>query len=387
MTGRTGPPPRGAGEDAGDPYDRAPCGLLTITRAGDVRGANRTFLDWLGLERSEEAPRFPQLLRVGDRIFWETHLAPLLAMQGEVREIAVELTTPSGPLPALLNARLRPGAEPALVDIAVFAARDRRSYENELLRVRREAEAAEARARRLAQTLQHSLIPPSLPDVPNFELGAAYRPVGEGAEVGGDFYDIFQVAPGDWMVAVGDVCGKGPEAAALTALARYTIRGAAMETSSVAEVLNAVNTTLLLDRSDRTYTAILCRFLQGVDGPLVTVCSAGHPLARHITPTGRVATVGRPGTLLGAFRDADQREERLDLEAGGTLVFLTDGLTDARRDGEFFGEKRLQDVLASSARLAAAELATTVADAAVAYQDGNARDDVAVVVVRRSAAG
>lgn len=383
MTGRSDSPAHPPAAEA-DLYDLAPCGLVTMNRSGEIVRANQTFLQWIGRDGGRPPVRLLDLMRAGDRIFWQTHLAPLLDLQGEVREIAVEFSVADRPLPALINARIRDPADPqALIDVAVFAARDRRTYEEELLLARQRAERSEEQARVLATTLQRSLIPPSLPSIPNLDLGAAYRPAGEGAEVGGDFYDIFQVSADDWLIAVGDVCGKGPEAAALTALARYTIRGASMKTDDLAEALNAVNTTLLRDRSDRTCTAVVGRVSPSGDGHRVSVCSAGHPLPRLVSPSGNVAPVGRPGTLLGVYEHAGQEEEVVEVEEGASLVFFTDGVTEARRGREFFGEERLREVLMSGSGFAADEIAQMVADAAVEFQGGTPRDDVAVFVMRR----
>lgn len=370
-------------------YDRAPCGLITMTRSGEIVRANQTFRRWIGMDGTQPSVRFFDVLGVGDRIFWQTHVGPLLDLQGEVHEIAVELSSVDGsPLPSLINARILEPSQPgALIDVAIFPAKDRRSYEQELLWARQRAELSEEQARVLATTLQRSLLPPSLPTVPGLDLGAAYRPAGEGAEVGGDFYDIFQLTTDEWLIAVGDVCGKGPEAAALTALARYTIRGAAMETDDLAEVFNAVNTTLLHDRSDRTCTAVVGRVSPTSAGHEVRVCTAGHPLPRLVAATGDVVRVGSSGMLLGAYERAEQEEDRVHLEEGDALVFFTDGVTEARRGHDFFGEERLHTLLESAAKLPASGIARVVADAAVAFQDGNPRDDVAVFVVRQLPVG
>jgi phosphoserine phosphatase RsbU/P len=195
-------------------YDEAPCGYLSTTPDGTVVRVNRTFLTWTGLTREElvGVRRFADLLSVGGRIYHETHLAPMLRLQGAVREMALEVVRADGELlPVLLNAVLERGAdgEPVVVRVAVFDATERRLYEQELLRARRSAEEAESRALSLARTLQQTLIPPHPPDIPGLELAAAYRPAGDGAEVGGDFYDVFQRADGDWIVVLGDVSGKG----------------------------------------------------------------------------------------------------------------------------------------------------------------------------------
>ena len=228
MTGAGGADPAdvppGAPERPEELYEDAPCGLLSLRPDGDVVTVNRTFLRWTGHDPATVVGRsLRELLAIGDRIFYETHYAPLLRMQDEVRELAVTLVCPRGRLPVLLNSVLDRDADgvPRSIRIAVFLAGDRRSYEGELLAARRRAEASEARARLMALTLQTSLLPPELPRVPGLDLGAVYRPAGRGDEVGGDFYDVFSTGPDDWAVAVGDVVGKGVTAATLTSLVRH----------------------------------------------------------------------------------------------------------------------------------------------------------------------
>ncbi len=366
-----------------DLYERAPCGLVTVSRRGNVIAANAAFRDMVGETLVDNADSFLDLLRAGDRIFWETHVNPLLDMEGQVREIAIELKTEAGQLPVLMNARNQAPADPSgHVDLVLFPAADRRSYERELLAARRRAEISESHARLLAETLQRSLIPPSIPDIPGLEVGATYRPAGTGAEVGGDFYDFFRISPTEWMVALGDVCGKGAGAATVTALVRYAIRGAAMETRDLEEVFRAVNATLLLDQSNEMCTAAVGRMSPAADGHHIALTLAGHPLPLHVDATGRVGVVGKPGTLLGALGDVRHEVAQIHLATGESLVFFTDGVTEARRGAQFFGEQRLRELLARNAEEPPSAIAEAVGDAVEEYQDGALRDDVAVVVVR-----
>lgn len=364
-------------------YHQAPCGLATIRHDGEIVEANASFREMVGDDTLAADPIFHDLLRIGDRIYWETHLGPLLEMQGFVREIAVEITTDDGRLPVLLNARTEhPGDPDSTIDLAIFPAQDRRSYEAELLAARKRAEESEARARLLAATLQQSLLPPSVPDVSGTELGAAYRPASDDVDVGGDFYDFFRVGPADWLIAVGDVVGKGARAAAATALVRYVIRGAAMETTNLAEVLGDVNAALLLERGNEMCTVLLARISDTGGGQHVTLTLAGHPVPRVVTADGDVSTVGSHGDLLGAFEDVSFRIEEVALGGGDTLVCFTDGVPEARQGAEFFGDRRLDELLARHRELPAGDLAATLADSAVAFQADKARDDVAVVVIR-----
>lgn len=373
--------------DSGDHdphYEDAPVGLVTLDRRGNILRSNRTFLTWTGLEQADDVPNFFSLLRTGDRIYWETHVGPLLDMQGEVREIALELRLDGAPFPMLMNAKVSHVGDPeASVDLAVFSASQRRLYEQELLEASQRAEASESLARKLAQTLQQSLLPALLPHIDGYELGAAYRPAGAGDEVGGDFYDVFQIAARSWMVVLGDVRGKGAGAASLTGLVRYAVRGAAMQVKAPSEILRAVNAVLLLDASGETCTAVLLHIEVGEE-PTVTLALAGHPRPRLLGPAGEVTAIGRYGTLLGAIEEVDIHDEVVDLRPGETIVLFTDGVTEARRDTDFYGEDRLDDLLQSLAGRTPGDLVRDLSTAVIEFQQGTARDDVAVFALHRT---
>jgi sigma-B regulation protein RsbU (phosphoserine phosphatase) len=348
---------------------------------------NQTFLEWTGY-RAEDlvgTRTFAQLLTPGGRIFYETHYAPLLRMQGSVREIAVDLVCPEGQtLPVLLNSVLKCNAEgvPVLSRTTIFDATERRSYERELLRAKHAAEESEARAALLAETLQRSLIPPAPPVIPGLEVAAAYRPAGLGDQVGGDFYDIFETGRNDWAVVLGDVCGKGPEAASVTALARYTVRAASMRSRRPGRILAHLNEALLLQHAERFCTVVYAR-LQKVQGQWrVTVGSGGHPLPIRVTPDGTVAPFGRPGDLIGVHETLLIHESRTELRPGETLVFFSDGATEGRCGDEFYGEDRLLRWLQACAGASAAELVDAVVSDVVDFQKGHPRDDLAVVAVQ-----
>ena len=195
-------------------YERAPCGYLSTDADGRIVKANQTFLTLCGYEHDELVGRpMRDLLTPGGQIFELTHLQPMLRMQGEAREIALDFVRGDGELlPVLLNAMLdtTEGQVP-MVRIAVFDATERRRYERELMSAKDRAEESERRARTLALTLQETLIPAGLPQIPGLAVAAAYRPSGDGTEVGGDFYDLFPVGDDSWALLVGDVCGKGAE--------------------------------------------------------------------------------------------------------------------------------------------------------------------------------
>jgi len=367
-------------------YEDAPCGLLSLRPDGTVVTANRTFLRWTGYDLGTLIGRpLRDLLAAGDRIFHETHYAPLLQMQDEVRELAVTLVCPRGRLPVFLNSVLdrAPGGAPRGVRIAVFLAVDRRSYEAELVVARRRAEESEARARELARTLQNSLLPPALPHVEGLDLGAVYRPAGQGDEVGGDFYDVFSTATGDWAVVIGDVVGKGAAAATLTSLVRYTVRAVAMHARRPRAVLMAVNDALLQQRAERVCTVAYVRIQLGPgDTARATICLGGHPRPLAVRRRGEPLPVGRFGSVLGAIPCPRLEETAVTLEPGDGLLLYTDGVVEGRHNGRFFGEQRLADLAGALRDRSATAVAEEVAAAAVDHQGGVPADDIAVVVVR-----
>jgi sigma-B regulation protein RsbU (phosphoserine phosphatase) len=371
-----------------DLYEDAACGLLSMRPDGTLVRVNRTFLAWTGHRADDlvDRARFRDLLAVGDRIYYETHYAPLLQMQDEVREIAVTLVCPRGRLPVLVNSVLVRGADggPRIIRIAVFLATDRRKYEVELLDSRRRAEESEARVRLLARTLQTSLMPPELPRIPGLELAAVYRPAGRGDEVGGDFYDAFQTGPGDWSVVVGDVAGKGAGAAVVTSLVRHTVRTVAMRVRRPRGVLSALNDALLRQGTDGRFCSLAyARVRLGVrDVARVTVCLGGHPQPLVLTDDAPPAALGRFGTLLGAVSAPDLHDSTAELRRGDALVLYTDGVIEARRDGELYGEDRLAALAAELHGRDASALATAIAAAAVDHQRGLPSDDIAVVALR-----
>lgn len=367
-------------------YERAPCGYLSTTPDGTIVKVNETFLTWTGYGSGELVGRrtFAQLLTAGGRIYHETHYAPMLRMSDGAREIALDIVkADGGRLPVLVNAVLERDAagEPAVVRVALFDASDRREYERELLRAKERAEESEARARALAMTLQQTLIPPVPPAVPGLDVAAAYRPAGDGEEVGGDFYDIFQIADDDWVVVLGDVCGKGAEAAVVTALVRYTVRAVCVQHDGAADVLGVLNDVLMRHHTDRFCTVALLRLRRDDDGWTVTLASAGHPLPLLLSPDRPPLEVGRTGALVGVFAAARTHETQLRLDPGSALLLYTDGVTEGRGSAGFYGAERLLDCLSGRPDGAAAVTEAVLQDV-VEFQGGNPRDDIALVVVR-----
>jgi sigma-B regulation protein RsbU (phosphoserine phosphatase) len=366
-------------------YERAPCGYLTTTPDGTVVKTNATFSALTGYEREELVGRrtFAELLSPGGRIYHETHFAPTLRMHGAVAEVAFDLVRADGErVPVLVNAVLEVGDDgsPRLIRVAVFDATQRRAYERELMAAKQRAERSEANAQALARTLQSTLIPPSPPNLPGLDVSAAYRPAGDGEEVGGDFYDIYQIRSGDWVVALGDVCGKGVEAAVVTALVRYTLRALSVQEDVPSDILAALNEVLLRQGTDRFCTVVLVRLRLEADGWVATLSAGGHPLPLHVSGAGGVRPVGEAGSLVGVLPEIDVHDTRVRLVPGDVLVMYTDGVTEGRRGSEWYGEARLVDAVREH-RGDALPAESILADV-LAFQEGTARDDIAVVAVR-----
>jgi sigma-B regulation protein RsbU (phosphoserine phosphatase) len=377
-----------AEDDPAELYDNAPCGYLSTLPDGTIIKANATFLAWTGYDRGALVGkrRFQDLLAPGDRIFYQTHAAPMLLMQGMLREIAIQVVGASGSrLPMIMNAQLKRSADgrPQVIRTVAFDAAERLSYERELMAARRRAEESEARVRVMAETLQRSFLPPDVVTVPGLDVGGAYRPAGDGTEVGGDFYDVFRTGRQTWGIVLGDVCGKGASAAVVTALARYTVRAEALHVSSPAAVLTGLHQALL-NYYPQTFITVLYLLLDQVtEGSRLTMATGGHPLPLCRRADGSIETLGRPGSFLGMEETVSVSESTATLNPGDMVVLYTDGVTEAHEGDSFFGETGIAEVLAASAGLTAQVVADAVVAAALAFQHGPARDDIAVVVVRQ----
>jgi phosphoserine phosphatase RsbU/P len=376
-----------AEDDPAELYDNAPCGYLSALPDGTIIKANATFLTWTGYGRDKLVGqrRFQDLLTVGDRIFYETHAAPMLFMQGMLREIAVEVIGASGlRLPMLVNALLKrdDDGQPQVIRAVMFDASERLAYERELVAARRRAEESEARARVLAETLQRSFLPPDIVAVPGLDVGGAYRPAGDGSEVGGDFYDVFRTSQETWGIVLGDVCGKGASAAVVTALARYTVRAEALHVSAPAAVLVGLHKALVSGYPD-TFLTVLFMLLDEVpEGHRLRVATGGHPLPLCRRADGSTQTLGYPGSFLGMAETAQISEFVTLLRPGDMVVLYTDGVSEARQGGSFFGEAGIAEVAGAAAGQPAQAVADAVVAGALAFQRGPARDDIAVVVVK-----
>ncbi|MEU6476739.1 SpoIIE family protein phosphatase [Streptomyces sp. NPDC047017] len=387
-------------DSAEDLYESAPCGYLSTLMDGTIAKINTTLLTWLGRDRDDVVGRlrFADLLTVGGKLYHETHFAPLLRMQGDLRGIALEMKTSGGDrLPVLVSSQIKYGGEgeALLIRTTVIDASDRRSYEQELLRRRQEAEAARERAEadreQLADALaalQESLVPSTLPAVPGLDA-AVYYHTASPVRLGGDFYDLFPLGGPQWAFFLGDVCGKGPRAAALTSLTRYTLRAAALHDPDPVSALRTLNAALhqrYASSGDPRYCTVVFGVLEPRPDGRVTVrlASGGHPPALVLRHDGRVEPLPTPGGLLvGALPDAGFTAARTVLGPGDTLLLYTDGLTEARTGPTretLFGEEALHAFAAGLAPAPADE----VIDALTRLLDGfgtGLEDDTALLAL------
>ena len=256
-------------------------------------------------------------------------------------------------------------------------------------RLARRAGTAVERARlytersRIAHILERSLLPESLPQIPGVEIRARYSPAGEVNEVGGDFYDLFECQTGHWMLAIGDVCGKGPRAAGVTALARHTLRAAALSDQSPVEMLHTLHRALRLQPAGADLcTVCLVLMTPGPSQARLTIALAGHQPPLLIDRDGAVTPLGEPGTLLGVVDPIDIVERDAELHAGQTLLLYTDGVTEAGRAGGQLGEQGLRGLCAQTAHLALDGVLEHIEHAVLERAMGRLRDDIALLAVR-----
>jgi hypothetical protein len=250
---------------------------------------------------------------------------------------------------------------------------------------RRRLERELATEHRIATQLQVSLMPEALPAVPRLDLASGFRPAGSGQEIGGDFYDVFPISDTCAMVVMGDVCGKGAEAAAVTALARYTLRAAAIrDGANPCGLLARLNEALLRQRADLRFVSAVCMFVEPLDGggASLQVCVAGHLPPLRIGADGEVTRVaGGHGVVLGVWEQPDLAQEHVELAAGERLVLYTDGVLDADPSRELT-EERFASLLARGGQGTAADTVELVQREVVAGGPAQARDDIALLVLR-----
>jgi sigma-B regulation protein RsbU (phosphoserine phosphatase) len=366
-------------DDEEDLFENAPCGYLSTLPDGTIVQVNHTFEAWTGLRREElvGTRRFQDLLSPGGRIYHETHYAPLLRMQGSVREIAVEIVRADDTrLPALINSVLRSDDEgrPQLVRTTVFDATDRRRYEHELLRAHREEQD-------IARQLARSLLAGDLPTAPGLEIEVAYRPAVSGLEVGGDWYDAFWVDDGETVgLVVGDVVGRGIGAAATMGQLRSAVRALASTGLGPGRLLDALDAYAQRHDVGRM-TTLICAELELGPRELRYAC-AGHPPPLVLRPGDDpcFAWEGRSTPLDVSPASAGPRAEAvLTLAAGSTVLLYTDGLIERRRESLTDGLDRLLREAAAHRDAGPAALAAAIVRA---LHDPERVDDVCLLTAR-----
>jgi PAS domain S-box-containing protein len=346
----------------------------------------------------DEPAGVPEVIRTGEaRIYTDIpadalaqyardnqHLE-LLSAIGATAVIIVPMVGATGPIGAitLVSAesmrRLSPG------DLALAERLGRRAgtaVENARLYTERS---------RIAQTLQQALLPESLPEILGLEVHARYCAAGELNEVGGDFYDVFDYGPDRWMLAIGDVCGKGPRAAGVTALARHTLRAAAMSGQSPTEMLETLHSALRRQPpgADLCTVCLVVAQHAGADRHAgaethLTVALAGHPPPLLVDRDGQAKPIGRPGTLLGVLDPIEIVETKAELADGETLLLYTDGVTDAGRPNVELGEAGLIELCRQAPRLDLDGLLEYIEDVALEHAKLGLRDDLALLGLRAS---
>ena len=286
-----------------------------------------------------------------------------------------------------LASRTRRGADPALL-AAMATSGSEIGRLLERAAARRQAASSREDLIALAEALQASLLPPKPPIIPGVELATRYRAAGGEGQIGGDFFDVFPLADGGWAVAVGDVSGRGPRAAALTALARYTIRAAAVGSTRGSDVLRVLNDVVCRelegsdDLGERFLTVAYVVLKPSPEGLAVQLACGGHPAPLVLRDDGGVEEPPCEGELVGAFEALEVVDVELALTPGDAMVLFTDGAIEGRGPDGPFGEERFRDVVRRCRGLAAQNVAETLEQAVLDYVGGTGQDDMAIVVIR-----
>ena len=235
----------------------------------------------------------------------------------------------------------------------------------------------------IARTLQQGLLPRQIAAIEGVDLAVRYKPVGGGSAVGGDFYDVLDLTNGWSLAVVGDVCGKGAQAAVHSGLLRTTIAAMSLHERDPAMILDLANRALMRQGQSWPYATVVCAAFKPVDGGLlVEVASAGHPPALLRRADGTLEEVAAEGLMIGVQASLDLQPVAVTLAAGESLSLYTDGMVDARRDDERFGEERLSAAVMAAPGRDAESAAEYIADAVLEFETGSPRDDRALLILR-----
>jgi sigma-B regulation protein RsbU (phosphoserine phosphatase) len=361
-----------------DLFENAPCGYLSTALDGTILKVNRTFEQLTGMNRDEllGKRRFQELLAPGGRIYHETHYAPLLRMQGQAKEIALEMVCADGSrLPVLVNSVVVGDAEgrPRAVRTTVFEARERRRYEEELLLARK-------REREIAQQLQNSMLTGEMPSGQGLEIGASYRPADSGMDIGGDWYDAFWVGEEKVGLVVGDVVGRGIEAAATMGQLRSATRALASTGLRPGRLLEALDSYAARHRVGGMSTVVYVEIELGTRE--IRLACAGHPppvlAAAGVEPY--LAWEGRSTPLdVHLKEDRTRPEASCRLDPDSLVLLYTDGVVERRQRSIDVGMDRLLEEVRAHRDEPSAALASSVLHALEADEH---RDDACGLVAR-----
>ncbi|AKK26100.1 SpoIIE family protein phosphatase [Mycobacterium sp. EPa45] len=321
--------------DAEELWENAPCGQLAATPDGEILRVNATLASWLGVApKTLCGKQIVDLFTVGGRMHFETHFAPLLQMSGQLDEISMQLSTADGSRrPVFLSANVKAddGGRAVLLRVVIQDARERRTYERALLDERQRAEAEGTRAQALADTLRRSLLPPTLSIPDGLAAAAHYQPSVQ--DIGGDFYDLFPLSRESSGFFLGDVCGKGPTAAAITSLMRYTMRAAAVVDPDPITVLHRLNSVLAQEsgaETPRFCTVVFGTLTQRDGGFAVRLAGGGHPPPLLLEQSGEASYLDVTGGMAVGLSDQPTFvDASLWLGPGDTMLLYSDGLTEA----------------------------------------------------------
>ncbi len=350
---------------------------LSRERLADERNLALQRLD-AASQRLDDAARAATSAHVGTRATRQrTRASQRRAHAAEQRELSARDRRDA----ALDRAHAARERLDALVDREILAGELQREQGLRLQALRHQRHAEQ-----LARTLQRSLSPPRLPQIPGLDVAVHYEPSAP-EEVGGDFYDLFPLSAARAGFFLGDVCGKGPAAAAVTSLARYTMRTAAMLRETPDAILSDLNAALLMEgaRAMQTCTAVYGQLDLGVEDARVTLAVGGHPPALVVRARGAVQSTPAHGTLLGAVGDPAFVTCELSLDPGDAIVVCSDGIHDIELDGVRVDEQRVLEILSGTPGADAQALVDRLVDGLRAARRP-LRDDVAIMVLRRTPA-
>ena len=354
--------------------------IIGMDSSGRITDFNRAAEDTFGFQRHDVIgqllsevllpPSMRERHRNGLDTFLRSGEAPILGRRIETSG----LRSDGSEFPVELIVTQVADVDPPLFNGYLHDITDRRKAADELA-------ASRERLVHIARTLQSTFLPPSLPYIEGMELAATYRAFGDGYEVGGDFYDVFETGEGRWTLALGDVCGKGSEAAVITALARYSIRAAAVRNADPADVLEYLNAEIYRQYPSRFCTVAVATV--DAQSGVVQLALGGHPHPYLLGVDGTISQVGNAGRLLGPFEEWQGATTTIQLAPGDSLMFYSDGVTEARRGHQQLGDEGLRTILAT-ARGADAWNIVDMVETGVLDFAGRVTDDLALLTLKRS---